>query len=102
MMITIDLTMAEKFSKFRPADTRQIKKKKKIFFLKCFKNICGLPLKSYGKKGYIELYHTQIKHDWSIPIPGHIKITKYLEIHQQRWLTGSCDPPLLIPFPLDG
>ena len=47
--------MAEKFSKFRPADTRQIKTKtkKNKFFLKCFKNICGLPLKSMGKKGIL-------------------------------------------------
>ena len=67
-----------------------------------FQKYLWITIEVYGKKGYIELYHTQIKLDWNIPIPGHIKITKYLEIHQQRWLTGSCDPPLLIPFPLDG
>ena len=45
--------MTEQFSKFRPADTRQIKTKQKKIFLKCFKNICGLPLKSMGKNGIL-------------------------------------------------
>ena len=64
-----------------------------------FQKYLWITIEVYGKKGYIELYHTQIKLDWNIPIPGHIKIIKYLEIHKQRWLTGSYDPPLLIPIP---
>ena len=92
------VTLTEKFSKFRPADTRQIKKKK-FFFFKMFQKYLWITIEVYGEKGYIELYHTQIKLDWNIPIPGHIKIIKYLEIHKQRWLTGSYDPPLLIPIP---
>ena len=95
------VTLTEKFSKFRPADTRQIKKFFFFFFFKMFQKYLWITIEVYGKKGYIELYHTQIKLDWNIPIPGHIKIIKYLEIHKQRWLTGSYDPPLLIPFPPD-
>ena len=64
----------------------------KIFFLKCFKNISSLPLKSMGKSIYEPIYHINvvvIQLQSNLLYQYTIKLEKSYEIIKPIWLTGN-------------
>ena len=85
---------------------------KKNFFLKCFKNISSLPLKSMSKSIYEPIYHINVAviqlqsnllFQYTIAIEKLYEIVKPIwltgnAICKQTWLTGSVIPMCLISF----